>query len=469
MLAKSEPWSPPYYRLVQAVTIWSIIIRATHAAWEGFVVIARCRLRSIALRVTSGAFVLLLGLSLRAVSAQAEKRVALVIGNSAYVHVARLPNPATDADAISLLFKSSGFDVVETHHDLGIDDMRRVVRDFTDKMQDADIAVVYYAGHGIEVDGSNYLVPVDAQLRRDIDVEDETVSLERVLKVIEPAKRLRLIILDACRENPFAKSMKRTIARRAIGRGLASVEPSLSDTLIAFAAKAGSTADDGTGFHSPFTTALLKDLPTPGLDLRIAFGRVRDDVMKATGNRQQPFVYGSLGGTNVALVSSPDAGGVIDAVPPIDPATVQAWRDYDEAAKVGTKEAWDAFLAAHPTGFYAELARAQRAKFRDSGDMKPKPNAEPDGEKNTKKTTKITALPQPGDVGEKPKATDRSLVACCVAYCRLIKCNSPSLPRACSAEIFAMYKGMSVDAQKKNYLAGAKAVFGRAVSIPACM
>jgi hypothetical protein len=107
---------------------------------------------------------------------------------------------------------------------------------------------------------------------------------------------------------------------------------------------------------------LLKNLATPGLDLRIAFGRVRDDVMKATGNRQEPFVYGSLGGTNVALVSTPgDAGGT--AVLPVDPATAQAWRDYDEATKVGTKEAWDAFLAAHPKGFYAELARAQRAKL----------------------------------------------------------------------------------------------------------
>jgi len=309
-------------------------------------------------------FALVAGLLLSAAPARAEKRVALAIGNSAYRNVPSLANPANDADAVSLLLKDAGFDIVETHHDLGIDNMRRVVRDFTDKMRDADIAVVYYAGHGIEVDGGNYLVPVDAQLRRDIDVEDETVSLERVLKVIEPAKRLRLVILDACRENPFARSMKRTIARRAIGRGLASVEPSMSDTLIAFAAKAGSTADDGQSIHSPFTTALLKNLATPGLDLRIAFGRVRDDVLKATGNRQEPFVYGSLGGTNVALIPSPgDVGGGGAAAPPVDPATVQAWRDYEEAAKVGTKEAWDAFLAAHPMGFYAELARTQRAKL----------------------------------------------------------------------------------------------------------
>jgi uncharacterized caspase-like protein len=151
-------------------------------------------------------------------------------------------NPVNDAGAISLLFKTSGFDVVETRQNLAVNDLRRAIRDFSDKTRDADIAVVFYAGHGIEVNGNNYIIPIDGALERDIDVEDETVSLERILSVVEPAKRLRLVILDACRDNPFARNMKRTIARRAIGRGLASVEPTMSDTLIAFAAKAGSTA-----------------------------------------------------------------------------------------------------------------------------------------------------------------------------------------------------------------------------------
>jgi uncharacterized caspase-like protein len=293
-----------------------------------------------------------------AAPAAAEKRVALVIGNSAYQHAAKLPNPANDAEAVSILLKSAGFEVVETRKDLGINDMRRAVRDFSDRTQDADIAVVFYAGHGIEVDGSNYLVPVDAKLERDIDVEDETVSLERVLKVLEPAKRLRLVILDACRDDPFAKTMKRTIASRAIGRGLARVEPVTSDTLIAFAAKAGSTAADGDGVFSPFTAALLKHIATPGLDVRIAFGRVRDEVLKSTGRRQEPFVYGSLGGANLALVSMSK-----DSVetPSSDP-NAQVAREYDLAAKVGTKEAWDAFLVTHPAGFYADLARVQRTK-----------------------------------------------------------------------------------------------------------
>src|SRR5438552_14477065 len=159
--------------------------------------------------------------------------------------------------------------------------MRRVLRDFYDKAASADIAVVYYAGHGIEVDGTNYLIPVDAVLERDIDIYDEAFALDRILVTIEPAKQLRLVILDACRDNPFAKTMKRTIGSRAVGRGLAKVEPSSPNTMIAFAAKAGSTASDGDSKNSPFATSLVEHLATPGLDLRKAFGFVRDDVLKA--------------------------------------------------------------------------------------------------------------------------------------------------------------------------------------------
>src|SRR5205085_9413594 len=110
----------------------------------------------------------------------------------------------------------AGFDVVEAKRDLNIVEMRRAIRDFATATQDADIAVVYYAGHGIEVDGTNYLIAVDAQLERDVDIEDETISLDRVLKVLEPAKRLRLVILDACRDNPFANTMKRSVGSRAV-------------------------------------------------------------------------------------------------------------------------------------------------------------------------------------------------------------------------------------------------------------
>ena len=206
----------------------------------------------------------------------ADKRVALVIGNAAYQNVARLPNPVNDSATMATTLKDAGFDVVDSRHDLGAADTRRALRDFADRARDADIAVVYYAGHGIEVDGGNYLIPVDAKLERDTDVYDEALSLDRVLLAVEPAKNLRLVILDACRDNPFAKTMKRTVASRAIGQGLAKIEPSSPNLLIAYSAKAGSTAADGDGKNSPFTTALSKHLTTPGLDVRRARLITRD-------------------------------------------------------------------------------------------------------------------------------------------------------------------------------------------------
>jgi uncharacterized caspase-like protein len=141
----------------------------------------------------------------------ADKRIALVIGNSAYRNVARLTNPANDAAAMMATFRKAHFDVVESRTDLTVSAMRRVLRDFGAKARDADFAVVYYAGHGIEFDGTNYLVPIDAQLETDTDVYDETLPLDRVLVAVEPARQLRLIILDACRDNPFSKNMKRTV------------------------------------------------------------------------------------------------------------------------------------------------------------------------------------------------------------------------------------------------------------------
>jgi hypothetical protein len=138
-----------------------------------------------------------------ALPAHADSRVALVIGNGGYTKVGALDNPPRDAEAMEALFRAAGFTVVEGKRDLGVASLRRALRDFSDQARDADIAVVFYAGHGIEVNGNNYLIPVDARLERDLDVEDEAVSLERVMQVLEPARRLRLVILDACRDNPF--------------------------------------------------------------------------------------------------------------------------------------------------------------------------------------------------------------------------------------------------------------------------
>ena len=309
------------------------------------------------LRIAVAVLLLALGASL----AHADKRVALVIGNGAYANVGALPNPVRDAEAVEALLRGAGFDVVEMKRDVGAAAMRRALRDFSERVRGADIAVVFYAGHGIEVDGTNYLIPVDAVLERDIDVEDESVPLHRVTQVLEQARRLRLVILDACRDNPFARSMRRTIAGRSIGRGLAKVEIMSADMLIAFAAKAGSTAADGDGQNSPYTTALMRHLTTPGLDLRLALGRVRDDVVRSTGNRQEPFVYGSLGGGEIALV--PAANQVasqphIAAKPqPLQLSeAAEVWDRTRDSAGIALLEA---FVARYRDTFYAELARAR--------------------------------------------------------------------------------------------------------------
>ncbi|RZN10178.1 caspase (peptidase) [Bradyrhizobium genosp. SA-3] len=291
--------------------------------------------------------------------AQAEKRVALVIGNSAYKSVPKLANPVNDAGLIGAMLRKAGFDTVDVRQDLNAPEMRKALREFGARTRDADVAIVYYAGHGMELDGTNYLIPTDAALETDTDVYDEALPIDRVLVSIEPAKQLRLVILDACRDNPFAKTMKRTVASRAIGRGLAKVEPTSPNTMIAFAAKAGSTASDGDSRNSPFAVALSDHLPKPGLDLRKAFGFVRDDVLKATSYKQEPYVYGSLGGDDVPLVPAKPAAVAGPQANPQDSVR----RDYELALQAGLREAWEAFLQTYPDGFYANLARVQLKKI----------------------------------------------------------------------------------------------------------
>src|SRR5262245_36848110 len=192
--------------------------------------------RVLAVAVASGALLL----ALSAGPALAEKRVALVIGNGAYQNVAKLANPIKDAKAMAGLFQKAGFDSVKIRQDVGNLEFKRALREFMDAAQDADIAVVYYAGHGIQVRDMNYMIPVDARLATEIDAEDEAVSLDRIVTALEPAKRLRLVIVDACRDNPFSRLMKRRVAVRAVNGGLAKMGPTLGGTMGAYTAKGGS-------------------------------------------------------------------------------------------------------------------------------------------------------------------------------------------------------------------------------------
>ena len=237
--------------------------------------------------------------------ALANKKVALVIGNSNYQNVPKLANPSADASAIAQMFKDAGFQFVDLQVDVGELQFKRALRRLADAASDSDTAIVFFAGHGIEIHGTNYMIPIDAELADERDAADEAIAFDRIIEAVDGAKRLRLIIIDACRDNPFSVGMKRHVATRNAFRGLARVEPQGSDTLIAYAARAGFTAEDGYGEHSPLTTALLHNLTIPGLDIRLAFGQIRDEVLKITDNRQEPFVYGSLGGGIISLVAQP--------------------------------------------------------------------------------------------------------------------------------------------------------------------
>jgi uncharacterized caspase-like protein len=315
-----------------------------------------------------------LGITLATQSAAlADRRIALVIGNGKYENAGVLANPTNDADAVADLFTKAGFDSVDRRRDLGVVEFKRAVREFVDRAASADVAVVYYSGHGLEIGGVNYLIPVDAKLTSVLDMDDEAVSLDRILVAAGHVKKLSLIILDACRENPFHPAADDARVTRGVSMGLAGVGPTVADTLIAFAAKAGSVSYDGDGRNSPFTTALLKYITQPGLDIRLALGKVRDDVLRATNHRQEPYVYGSLGGENVALVPAPVAAAPsVAAVPPTTPspaAAPPANADADEASDYRTTErfasldGWRAFLAVHPDGAYARLARAEVDKL----------------------------------------------------------------------------------------------------------
>ena len=303
-------------------------------------------------------------------SALAGKRVALVVGNSAYQHAPTLANPAKDARAVADMFRKSGFDVVSAEIDVGIVAFKRAVRKFEDAAADSDIAVVYYSGHGLDIQGANYLIPVDAALTSDRDAEDEAISLERIVEAVDGAKQLRIVILDACRDKPFqmgAKHEDRTQALRTSDSGLSPAEPTTIDTLIAYAAKPGSTAEDGAGDHSPFTVAVLDNLFVPGLDVRLAFGRIRDEVLKNTSNKQEPFVYGSLGGGNISIVAVTSQNAEVGGDE----------RDYRLVERIGSARAWQVFVNQHPTGPFADLARVQLAKLTvaDATPASPAPEA----------------------------------------------------------------------------------------------
>jgi Caspase domain len=298
--------------------------------------------------------------SLAAPQAHADgKRIALVIGNSNYRNVPALPNPANDASDVAAAFGRLGFAVTLVQNG-SFDDMRRSLLAFGQQAAGADMATVYFAGHGMEVNGENWLIPIDANLKRETDAETEAISLRSVMLQVSNTTSLGLVILDACRDNPFIARMQRTLASRGISGGLGRIEP-VGNVLVAYAARDGTTALDGDGHNSPFTTALLHNIEQPGVEVTFMFRNVRDDVMEATRNEQQPFVYGSLSRKAIYLAGEPPAAqqqptpqANLTPVPPappavpaapslIDPALVGNWEIMVPSDRGPSRWVWNIF------------------------------------------------------------------------------------------------------------------------------
>ncbi|UGX91590.1 caspase family protein [Bradyrhizobium barranii subsp. barranii] len=241
------------------------------------------------------------------------RRVALVIGNGAYRNVPTLPNPPNDAGDIAAALKRLGFSL-RLVTNASFDEMRRGLIALGRDAAGADMATVYFAGHGMEINGENWLIPIDAELKRDTDAANEAISLQSVMLQVSNTTSLGLVILDACRNNPFAARMNRTLATRGTPTGgLGRIEP-VGNVLVAYAARDGTTALDGDTRNSPFAAALLRNIETPGVEVTFMFRNVRDEVMEATRNEQQPFVYGSLSRKAIYLARQPK-GGAEEAEP----------------------------------------------------------------------------------------------------------------------------------------------------------
>ncbi len=276
--------------------------------------------------------------------AKTETKIALVIGNSTYTHAGALANPANDAKAIAAQLRKIGFSHISLMLDQNYNEMRKAIRTFAKLARTSDIAIIYYAGHGLEMAGRNFLIPTDAKLASDADVDYEAIPMQQVMNSIEGARKTGILILDACRNNPFSSRMVRTRGlTRSVSRGLADIEPS-RNMMVAYSAKHGTVAEDGIGENSPYTTALLKYMSVPNLDIQLMFRKVRDDVLKATSNRQQPFTYGSIGGTEIPLFSNSEI---------IDTSSSLSQKENEKPAILANSDieihVWDAVKDSHST------------------------------------------------------------------------------------------------------------------------
>jgi uncharacterized caspase-like protein len=288
--------------------------------------------------------------------ALAAKRVALVIGNSAYENAPVLGNPRNDAEGISAVLANLDFEVV-TGLDLAHLEFARVVGQFRKKLKGAEVGLFFYAGHGLQVNGKNYLVPIDAKLEYEDSLEFEAVTLKAILRLMERETSTNIVFLDSCRNNPLARNLARGMGTRAVavGQGMARVETGIG-TMIAFATQPGNVALDGNNDNSPFSKALMSHMATPGLDIANLMRRVRLDVLNETEKKQVPWNHSSLTGS---FFFKPGAAG--EPAPLGAPASNSTWAIevayWNSVKNSPTPAAFDAYLKKYPKGTFAALAK----------------------------------------------------------------------------------------------------------------
>ncbi|MDX8490267.1 caspase family protein [Mesorhizobium sp. VK22B] len=341
-------------------------------------------MKTFAVLVSGFILFVLAAFSAEAATPEAAKRVALVIGNSKYVNAVPLPNPANDAQLIASTLRNAGFDVIE-----GVDQdnqgMHSLISRFTEESYNADLAVIFYAGHGMQVDGKNYLIPVDAELTSPAYLKTRTVQIDEFMAALPPDPAVGVIILDACRDNPLARTLAASLPKsRSLGAGLAPVEAKADGVgtggvLIAYATDPGAIAFDGNGVDSPYSLALAKHLTEPGVEIQSALTRVRGEVTEATQGRQRPWHNASLG-REVFLGKPAEAEPV--AAPAADAAKTTAaaspapvaseppsWeveqRLWDEASKKNAIPFYEAYLEQFPNGRFATVAKLNIDQLKD--------------------------------------------------------------------------------------------------------
>jgi uncharacterized caspase-like protein len=296
------------------------------------------------------------------------RRVALVVGNSAYQHTASLPNPKNDAADMIAVLKSLGFLVIEGL-DLDKQAFDAILREFAAALKGAEVALFFYAGHGMQVSGHNYLVPVDAQLTTASAVDVETVRLELVQEMMEREAQTSLLFFDACRDNPLTGNLARAMGSRSpeIGRGLAAVR-SGAGTLISFSTQPGHVAFDGSGRNSPFSAALVRLLATSNEDLNTILIAVRNDVMRHTERKQVPWEHSAL---TRRLYLNPAAPSAVfaSAMQTRSSEAADAWEAIKDAESFAVL---DAFVARYGDTFFAVLARARIGELRRAMTLSPR-------------------------------------------------------------------------------------------------